>query len=45
MPEYKEYCAKGLGFDSSPNGWPLPEDSTWNNGMMEKWNIGDQQLI
>jgi hypothetical protein len=43
--EYKESwpCP---GFDFSPEGWWLPSANQWNNGMVEKWNIGyDKRML
>jgi hypothetical protein len=28
------------GFDFTPDGWSLPLDVEWNDGMVEWWNIG-----
>jgi hypothetical protein len=36
----KESWPRGPGFDFIPEGWCLPLNNQWNNGMVEKWNIG-----
>jgi hypothetical protein len=36
----KESGPRGPGFDFTPEGCCLLSDKQWNNGMMEKWNIG-----
>jgi hypothetical protein len=39
----KESWPREPDFDFTPKGWFCLSDNTWNNGMMEKWNIGDQR--
>jgi hypothetical protein len=34
------YAAAGSGFDFTQEGWSLPLDNEWNNGMVEFWNFG-----
>jgi hypothetical protein len=34
-PSSKESGLGGLGFDFTPEGWSLPLDVEWNNGMVE----------
>jgi hypothetical protein len=33
------------GFSIVPAGWCLRLDKPWNNGMVEKWNIGYLQRM
>jgi hypothetical protein len=35
----------GPGSDLIPEGWCLPKDTQWNNGMVEKWNIGYEKRM
>ena len=39
-PFYKESWPRRTVFDFTPERWCLPLGSQWNNGMVEKWNIG-----
>jgi hypothetical protein len=41
----KESWLRGPGFDFTPEGRCLPLDSQWNNGMVEKWNIGYEKWM
>jgi hypothetical protein len=41
----KESWPRGPGFDFTPEVWRLPLDNQWNNGMVEKWNIGYEKRI
>jgi hypothetical protein len=41
----KESWPRGSGFDIIPEGWCLPLDNQWNNGMVEKWNIGYEKRM
>jgi hypothetical protein len=36
----RKSCPNGLGIDFPTEGLFWPSDSQWNNGMLEKWNIG-----
>lgn len=38
--ESKESGPRRPGFDFIPEGWRLPLDAEWNDGMVEEWNIG-----
>jgi hypothetical protein len=39
-------CGGGPGFDFTPERWCLLLDDQWNNGMLEKWNIGfDRRMM
>jgi hypothetical protein len=31
---------QGASFDFIQEGWLLPAGNPWNDGMVEKWNIG-----
>jgi hypothetical protein len=41
----KESWPRVSGFDFTPEGWCLPLDNQWNNGMVGKWNIGYQKRM
>jgi hypothetical protein len=41
----KESEPRGPGFGFTPEGWSLPLGIQWNDGMVEKWNIGDQKRM
>ena len=36
----KESEPIGPGIDFTPEGWRLPFDAQWNDGIVEKWNSG-----
>jgi hypothetical protein len=38
----KESEPGGPGFAFTPEGWRLPLNVEWNDGIAEKWNIGSK---
>ena len=41
----KESEPRGPGIDFTPEGWLLQSHNPWNNGMVEKWNIGNHKRM
>jgi hypothetical protein len=45
LDKSRESWPKGPSFDFTPEGRCLPLYSQWNNGMVEKWNIGYEKRM